>query len=83
MIPGFIGAYPRAFYLVQEEDISGFVDAISSLETEDDYTALMDRYGVRRTAENFWQHSDTMHAAFKNMDPVNFGVFDYGRLDNR
>jgi hypothetical protein len=43
----------------------------------------MDRYGVRRTAENFWQHSDTIHAAFKKMDPVKYGVFDYGRLDNR
>jgi hypothetical protein len=83
VIPGFIGAYPRAFYVVKEQELTSFVDAMSSLETEDDYAAFVDRYGVRRTAANFWQHSDTIHAAFKSMDPVNYGMFDYGRLDNR
>ncbi len=83
VIPGFIGAYPGAYYVVDEQEIASFVDAVSSLETERDYANLMDKYGIRRTDVNFWRHSDTIHAAFRNMDPVTYGVFDYSRLDNR
>jgi hypothetical protein len=83
VIPGFIGAYPDAFYVVAEQEIASFVDAISSLKTESDYASLLDRYGIRRANVNFWQHSDTVHAAFRNGDPVSYGVFDYSRLENR
>ncbi len=83
VIPGFIGAYPNAFYVVDEQELPGFVDAISSLVTEGDYADLLDRYGIRRTNANFWQHSDTVHTAFRNADPVTYGVLDYSRLENR
>jgi hypothetical protein len=82
-IPGLLGAYPRAFYRVEAQDLSSFVDAVSGLETESDYTRLMDDYGIRRTDTNFWEFSDRLHSAFRNMDPVTYGMFDYNRLENR
>jgi len=83
IIPGFIGAYPNTFYVVDERDIVDFVDAISTLKVESDYSALMDSYGVRRTNPDFWLHSDRVHASFRDASPVRFGMFDYNRLDNR
>jgi len=83
IIPGFIGAYPNTFYVVDERDIADFVDAISMLQVESDYSALMDSYGVRRTNPDFWLHSDRVHASFREASPVRFGMFDYNRLDNR
>ena len=83
VLSGFIGSYPSAFYVVDEKKISNFVDAVSKLKTESDYANLLDTYGIRRTNANFWQHSDMVHSAYKKVDPVNYGVFDYGRLENR
>jgi hypothetical protein len=48
-----------------------------------DYTQLIDTYGVRRMNPNFWQQGDTFHAASEQMAPVEYGVFDYNRLENR
>ena len=83
VVPGFLGAYPNAFLVVKEADLSSFTDRISSMRTEDDYAQLLDNYGVRRTSPNFWQHSDALHTAFKQISPVEYGLFDYSRLENR
>ena len=83
VIPGFLGAYPNAFLVVKEVDLGLFADAVSSMRTEDDYTQLLDNYGVRRTSANFWQQSDAFHAAFEQIAPVEYGLFDYNRLENR
>jgi hypothetical protein len=83
VIPGFIGAYPNAFLVVNEADLENFADIISSMRTEEDYTALLDEFGVRRTSPIFWQQSDAFHAAFEQNAPVAYGLFDYGRLENR
>ena len=83
VMPGFVGAYPNTFLLVDEADLSKLVDAISQLQTDSDYTSLMDNYGIRRTNADFWKHSDGLHQAFKAADPVVYGTLDYARLENR
>jgi hypothetical protein len=83
VIPGFIGAYPAALYMVGEQEVPDFVDTISRLKTEHDYANFLDTYGIRRTDMGFWRHSDTFHTAFKHDSPVTFGMLDYNRLENR
>ena len=83
VIPGFIGAYPNAFLVVNEVDLDHFANMISSMRTEGDYAHLLDTFGVRRTNPSFWQHSDAFHAAFEQNAPVDYGLLDYGRLENR
>jgi hypothetical protein len=83
VMPGFVGAYPNAFLLVDEADLSKLIDAMSGLQTDTDYTSLIDTYGVRRTNANFWKHSDGLHQAFRAADPVVYGTLDYARLENR
>lgn len=83
VIPGFIGSYPNVFLVVNESELTDFVNLISSLQTEDDYSQLLDLYGIRRTNPEFWNHSDIFHAAYKKRYPLEFGMLDYNRLENR
>ena len=83
VVPGFIGTYPNAFLVVDEAELDTFADSFSSMRTEGDYMRLLDAYGVRRTSPQFWQQGDSFHAAFEQLAPVEYGVFDYNRLENR
>ena len=83
MIPGFIGSYPNVFFVVDEIELEQFVDAIAGLQQEDDYAQLLDAYGVRRTNPEFWSNSDTFHFAYRQLYPLESGMLDYNRLENR
>lgn len=83
VVAGFLGAYPNAFLVVNEASIDRFVDVFTTMQSEGDYARMLDDYGVRRTSPNFWQQSDAFHAAFKIAAPVEYGLFDYHRLENR
>jgi hypothetical protein len=80
---GFIGAYPNAFFVVEIDKLSAFVDAVARLGSEADYSALMGTYGIRRTDQRFWPHSDALHLAWRQSVPREAGLFDYNRFDNR
>ena len=83
VIPGFLGTYPNVFLVVNESDLDRFVSLISTMRNEDEYSSLLDRFGVRRTSPEFWQQSDAFHAAYQRDAPVEYGLFDYSRLENR
>jgi len=83
VVPGFLGAYPNVLLRLDENSIEDFVASISTLRTEDDYSNFLDRFAIRRTNPDFWQHSDDIHAAYRTLDNVEYGIFDFGRLDNR
>ena len=80
---GFIGAYPNAFFLVEAPDLPGFVGAIRGLASEEDYRRLLTRFGIRRTDERFWPHSDSLMGAYRRWAPKEAGLFDYNRFENR
>ena len=83
VIPGFLGSYPNAFFVVSQAELGRFVEMVSSLRTEADYALLLDNYGVRRTSPAFWNQSDVFHAAYRDDAPVEHGLFDYNRFENR
>jgi len=75
--------YPNVFYRVTKEALSDFVTAAANLASEEDYQTLVSRFGVRRTDPDFWAHSDYLQTAYKNLSPIEAGLFDYNRLENR
>ena len=83
VVPGFLGAYPNAIFSVKGADLPALANAIGSLASEDDYRKLADRYAVRRTNPRFWATSDELIDAYAAWAPVEAGVFDYSRLENR
>lgn len=80
---GFVGAYPNMFFQVPEANLSAFTDAILAMQSDDDYTRLVERFGVRRTATWFWKFSDDLNAAYQSAYPVEAGLFDLNRYQNR
>jgi hypothetical protein len=80
---GLIGAYPNAFYRVDRGSLSEFVKAVTELAGEEDYRRLAERFAVRRTDPSFWEHSDRLHRIFSDLNPVEAGLFDYNRFENR
>jgi hypothetical protein len=80
---GIIGAYPNAIMLVSEAQLPDFVARIQSLASEDDYTQLRNRYGIRRTDADFWHYSDLLHDYYQVAQPEDAGLLDYNRLENR
>ena len=83
LVNGFIGAYPNAFFMVNAADLPGFVDGVQRLASEADYRKLLTRFGIRRTDERFWAHSDALHLAYRRWAPREAGLFDYNRFENR
>jgi hypothetical protein len=83
VVHGFLGAYPNAFFLVDAGELPAFVKAIQDLASEADYRDLLARYGVRRTDERFWGHSDAVMGAYRRSAPKEAALFDYNRFENR
>jgi len=83
VLKGFLGSYPGAYWRVAEADLPALAEQVRALRSEDDYRSLLDRYGVRRTAPDFWSFSDKIMAAHQQANPVENGLLDYNRLENR
>lgn len=80
---GVIGAYPNVFFHVEQAALPEFIAAVAGLTSEADYHRLAERFSVRRTHQHFWAHSDAVHQAYRRIDPLEAGLLDYNRLENR
>jgi len=76
------GGYPNLLLRVESSRLAGFVDEIAAMRDQADYPVLLDRYEVRRTSADFWLHSNRLHAAYRQQEPIEAGLFDFNRLDN-
>ncbi len=80
---GIIGNYPNSFMRVEEQQLEDFVSRIQTLDSEDDYKALRDIYGIRRSHSEFWAFSDQVHELYQRTEPAEAALLDYNRLENR
>jgi hypothetical protein len=83
VVPGVLGAYPAAFFELDEAKLPQFIEAVQRLQSEADYDRLLGRYGVRRNAPQFWVVSDWWHEQLQRQSGVEAGVLDYNRFENR
>jgi hypothetical protein len=83
VVPGLLGAYPNAIYRVAQSELPALAEAIRGLASEADYRALADRFAIRRTSTQFWAVSDALHEAWRKAAPLEAGLLDYNRLENR
>ena len=83
IVKGFLGAYPNMFFQIQEAELDEFVGAVKALDSEENYGTLIDQFGVRRTAPWFWKLSDAIHARYHAAYPIEAGLFDLNRYENR
>lgn len=82
IVPGHLGSYPNFFFDVKLADIDDFVTALAAVAGEDDFTKLVEQYGVRRSSPRFWETADWHNAKVARSEPVNAGLFDLNRYDD-
>lgn len=83
VVEGVVGTYPNVFYDVAEDELDEFVSLVAKLSSKQDYHALVSHFGVRRTDQQFWQFSDSIHTNYRRSKPIEAGYLDFNRLENR
>ena len=80
--PGILTAYPNFIFRIDEKDIEEFATRLIDADTQAKFTAVVERWGVRRSNPDFWQvvHSITEYVRRKN--PLEAAVFDVNRYKN-
>ncbi|WP_254444983.1 fatty acid cis/trans isomerase [Ruegeria atlantica] len=79
ILPGLIGSYPNFFFHLRQDQLPSFIVALKSVQSQDDYMAVVAEFGVRRTSPSFWALSDQVNEEFLNREPVQAGLFDLNR----
>jgi len=80
--PGVLLSYPNFMFRVAENELPAFAEAIRNVEGEQDFTGVVERFGVRRTQPDFWTH---FHAPVRYMEvhePTQAGILDLNRYLN-
>jgi hypothetical protein len=80
---GLIGSYPNSFLRIKDKDLDKFITQFQAMRSEEDYRALRDNYGVRRSNPGFWAFSDHVHQLYSRYQPKEAAILDYNRLENR
>ncbi len=83
IVRGVVGSYPAAFFSLKENQVKEFVDQFSAIQNEADYVKLLDSFAIRRSSEKFWPFSDRIHNWYRTNQPIEFGLLDYNRFENR
>jgi len=83
VVRGVVGDYPSVFWHVDEAQLDSFVDSASAIDTPADYAVFMRTFGIRRSHESFWAHADCVHDRLATTQPIDGGLLDFNRLENR
>ena len=83
VLRGFSGSYPNFFFSIRRGEVEQFVTQAASVETLDDYQLFVARFGVRRTATDFWDQADWFQSRHLADAPLEAGIMDLNRYENR
>ncbi|WP_394221039.1 fatty acid cis/trans isomerase [Alteromonas gracilis] len=83
LVHGLLGSYPDAFWYINASEVTASVDQLKSIKSEADYEALLNRVGMRRTNPAFWAFSDKLIKWSSKHYPIEGGLLDYNRLEDR
>ncbi|UZE96253.1 fatty acid cis/trans isomerase [Alkalimarinus alittae] len=81
--PYYVGSYPNFYYNVNESQLTDFVDQLVAIQTPEDETAFVQRFGIRRTDPRFWAINDWVNEDYLKQEPIRSGWFDLNRYENR
>ncbi|MCK5359755.1 MAG: fatty acid cis/trans isomerase, partial [Gammaproteobacteria bacterium] len=77
------GSYPNFFFSVDIGDVEQFAERYAALQNSEDYERFVSAYGIRRTNSDFWATADWFQDASLREKPVEAGLFDLNRYENR
>ncbi|MBU1566304.1 MAG: fatty acid cis/trans isomerase [Proteobacteria bacterium] len=78
-IEGFVGSYPNYFLEVKVDELPEFFHMLKTYNGSPQSLRLLDKFGVNRARQDFWQVYDRFQKKFDASDPVQAGLFDLNR----
>ena len=83
LVHGLLGSYPDAFWYINASEVAASIEKLKTIKSEADYQAFLDDVGMRRTNPNFWAFSDKLIQWSSEHYPIEGGLLDYNRLEDR
>ena len=80
---GLLSSYPQVIFKINKQQQQNFVTRLQQVNSPALYEQFLSDFAVRRTDPNFWKISDLLHQTQQQQQPINYGLFDYNRLENR
>jgi hypothetical protein len=82
-LPGFIGSYPNYFFIVDASDLPDFLDILNNYDGSEPYIQRLEKYGVNRAEDNFWEVYDWFQEEFNKSDKQLSGLVDLNRYSHK
>jgi hypothetical protein len=82
IFPGILTAYPNFIFRVDERDVPEFAATLVAADTPVKFTAVVERWGVRRTNPEFWPIFHSFTDYVRRSRPVEAAIFDVNRYIN-
>jgi hypothetical protein len=78
-LDGFVGSYPNYFFIVDAKDLPDFFNILKNYDNSPEYIARINKYGVNRAADNFWEVYDWFQKEFDAYHGGEAGIVDLNR----
>ncbi|MFT5698724.1 MAG: hypothetical protein ACI8ZB_001579 [Desulforhopalus sp.] len=78
-LKGFVGSYPNYFFVVKAADLPDFFDILNNYDNSSEYVTRLDKYGVNRAEDNFWDVYDWFQTEFDKFHGSEGGLMDLNR----
>ncbi|MET1414147.1 fatty acid cis/trans isomerase [Roseibium sp. HPY-6] len=82
IVPGQFSSYPNFVFRMSAEDVANFVQDVRAIRSQQDFLAVVERYGVRRTDQTFWQTFDLIQASLNAQNAIQAGLLDLNRYND-
>lgn len=80
--PEVLSSYPNFIFNVKAYEVDEFVRQWQSIQTQEQFTKMVDHFGIRRTHPAFWFYFHDVNRHILETQPIEFGVLDMNRYEN-
>ena len=82
ILEGVYTSYPNFMFRIDESEVENFASTLIDADTQDKFTAVVERWGIRRSSPDFWPVLNSVTDYLKRTMPRRAGTFDINRYKN-
>jgi hypothetical protein len=82
LYPEVLTSYPNFIFSLQAAELPEFVEQMQHLHSQAEFDAVVERWGIRRTHPQFWEHFHDLSDHIAESQPLQRGVLDMNRYEN-
>ena len=82
ILEGAYTSYPNFMFRINEDEIEEFASTLVDADTQEKFTAVVERWGIRRSSPDFWSVLNSVTAYMERTNPRKAGTLDINRYKN-